>query len=339
MEAKFELGDFELDSGAVLRKAYLGYETHGELNDDKSNVIVYPTWFGGVHEDNRGFIGEGQALDPSKYFIIVPDQFCNAHSSSPSNHEAPQDRMRFPLITPYDNVNAQHKLLTEHFGIEKIAMVVGYSMSAQQCFHWAAAYPDMVERIAPICGTSKTTPHDWIHLEGMKAALQADAVWAGGDYRSRPEAGMRAAAVVVAGWAMSQTFYRRGLHLSLFGQDFKSAKEFIDFFPVAFESWDANDFIGLIQTWQSADVSNHSKFGGDLAAALGAIKCPALLMPCETDLYFPPEDSEIEAAMMPNAELRVIPSIWGHIAAHPLFAPPEDVAFIDQALKDLLARA
>lgn len=52
MEGRFELGDFTLLSGKILRQAYLGYETHGELKEDKSNVIVYPTWFAGTHETN-----------------------------------------------------------------------------------------------------------------------------------------------------------------------------------------------------------------------------------------------------------------------------------------------
>ena len=339
MEARFELGDFELQSGEVLRDAFLGYETHGDLNADKSNVVVYPTWYAGKHEDNRGLIGEGRALDPSKYFIIVPDQFCNGYSSSPSNTPAPHDRMRFPLVTPYDNVNAQHKMLTELFGVEKIVMVAGFSMSAQQAFHWAAVYPEMVERIAPICGTAKTSPHDWLHLEGIKAAMQADAAWADGEYDSQPEKGFRAFMTVAAGWIASQTFYRQGLHLSFLGMQFDSMQAFLDALVAGFSSWDANDLICMLHTWQSADVSNHPKFNGDFKAALGSIKCPAMVMPCETDLYFPPEDNEIEVGMMSNAELRVIPSVYGHIAGHPGMAPPEDHSFIDQGLNDLLARS
>ena len=45
----FELGDFTLQSGVTLRDARLAYETFGKLNDDKSNVVVYPTWYSGWH--------------------------------------------------------------------------------------------------------------------------------------------------------------------------------------------------------------------------------------------------------------------------------------------------
>ena len=98
-EGNFKLGDYKLDSGVVLADAILGYETHGELNADKSNVILYPTWYTGRHMDNRAAIGEGRALDPTKYFIIVPDMFGNGLSSSPTNTPSPHDRGRFPLTT------------------------------------------------------------------------------------------------------------------------------------------------------------------------------------------------------------------------------------------------
>jgi homoserine O-acetyltransferase len=58
-------------------------------------------------------------------------------------------------------------------------------------------------------------------------------------------------------------------------------------------------------------------------------------MPAEKDLYFPPEDNEYEVRHMPNAELRVIPGVWGHFAGGG--ANQVDTKFIDQGLRDLLA--
>jgi hypothetical protein len=68
----YELGDVQLSTGQTLRDAKLAYKTYGTLNEDKSNAIVYPTWYSGQHYDNEWLIGEGMALDPSKYFIIIP---------------------------------------------------------------------------------------------------------------------------------------------------------------------------------------------------------------------------------------------------------------------------
>ena len=55
----FELGDIQLQMGMTLRGAFLAYKTYGELNVDKSNAIVYPTWYSGRHTDNEWLIGEG----------------------------------------------------------------------------------------------------------------------------------------------------------------------------------------------------------------------------------------------------------------------------------------
>jgi homoserine O-acetyltransferase len=77
-------------------------------------------------------------------------------------------------------------------------------------------------------------------------------------------------------------------------------------------------------------------YGGDLDKALRAITAKAIVMPCETDLYFTVEDNRREVARMPNAELRPIPSIWGHRAGNPALNP-EDAKFIDDAVRELLA--
>ena len=211
----FELGDVELQSGATLPGARLAYKTYGTLNAAKDNVIVLPTFYTGTHMRNEGFIGDGRAMDPARHFIVSVNMFGNALSSSPSNTAAPHDGPRFPNATPWDNVFCQHRLLTERFGVERIALVAGWSMAAIQSYQWAAQYPGMVAAILPFCGSAKTSPHNLVFLEGVKAALQADAAWNGGDYAQPPEKGLRAFGRVYAGWAYSQTFYRERLHREL----------------------------------------------------------------------------------------------------------------------------
>ncbi|TYL24967.1 alpha/beta fold hydrolase, partial [Streptococcus pyogenes] len=152
-------------------------KTFGKLNAKKDNVIVFPTWYSGQHVDNEWLIGKGMTLDPAKYFIIIPNMFGNGLSSSPSNTPEPYNKSRFPQVTAYDNVRAQHQLVTEKFGVKKLKLVVGWSMGALQTFHWGAMYPDMVERIAPFCGSAKCSRHNFVFLEGVKAALTADSAW------------------------------------------------------------------------------------------------------------------------------------------------------------------
>ena len=329
----FELGDVVLGSGATLRGARLAYKTYGNLNGEKSNAVVYPTRFGGRHADNEWLMGDGMALDPKEYFVVVPNMIGNGLSSSPSNTPPPYDRARFPRVTVHDNVAAQHRLVTERFGIQSLALVVGYSMGAQQTFQWGASYPGMVERLLPFCGSARTSPHNFVFLEGVKAALTADAAFEGGWYDGPPTTGLRAMARVYAGWALSQAFYRERVYLE---QGYSSLEDYlIAFWEGNYVGKDANDLLAMLWTWQNADIGATPGFDGNLEAALGAIGAKAIVMPGQTDLYFPPEDNEYEVSCMPNAELRPIPSIWGHFAGSG--RNPEDVRFIDDALRELLA--
>eukprot|EP01031_Cornospumella_fuschlensis_P028123 gene28123-33958_t len=333
-EGVYGLGDVKLQRGGRIPNAKIAYKTYGTLNADKSNVILYPTWYSGFHDNNEWLIGRGMALDPDVYFIIIVSAFGNGQSSSPSNTEEPYNQARFPSVTLYDNVVNQHRLVTEHFGVSKLKLVVGWSMGAQQTYQWASLYPDMVERAAPFCGSAKTAPHNFVFLEGVKAALTADEAFRGGWYTSPPTKGLRSLARVYAGWGFSQPFYRQELWRSL---GFNSLEDFlVGFWEGFFLKRDANNLLAMLWTWQYADISDNDKFKGDLTLALGAIKCPTLIMPAAIDLYFPPEDNEWEAKHVPNSEYVVIPGVWGHFAGGGLYAP--DTMFIDEKLKALLAK-
>jgi homoserine O-acetyltransferase len=332
-EGFFSLGDFPLQSGSILRRAKLSYKTHGQLNAAKSNVILYPTSFAAQHGDIEWIIGPGRALDPGRYFVIVLDQLGNGLSSSPSNTPPPQDRMRFPTITVQDDIAAQHRLVTEEFGIRRVALVTGWSMGAQQAFQWAASHPDMVERIAPFCGTAKTTPHNAVFLEGVRAALTADAGWMAGDYGDQPARGMRALARVYAGWGFSQPFYKRELYRQM---GFSSLEDFLTgFWEKRYMHRDANNLLSMLRTWQLNDVGATPGFGGSAERALSAIKAKATVMAGQTDLYFTPEDIEADAARIPGSRFRVIPSVWGHMAGAGVNTA--DSRFIEDEIKALLA--
>lgn len=330
----FALGSVVLQSGLTLRHAQLAYKTYGTLHPRKDNAIVFPTFYGGQHPQNEPMIGVGRALDPTKYFIIVPNMFGNGLSSSPNNTPPPYDRARFPQITLYDNVLCQQRLVTEHFGIERLALVTGFSMGAQQTFHWGALFPDMVERILPWCGSAKTSRHNFVFLEGVKATLTADDAWQGGWYEKQPNKGLRAMARVYSGWVVSQAFYREELYLQTGAS---SLEDFLVMAEGARLSGDANNFLAMLWSWQHADISANARYQGDFTRALQGITAKAIVMPSQTDLYFPPEDNALEVQRMPQAELRPIPSLWGHMAGRP-GANPVDTAYIDCALKELLAR-
>ena len=184
----FQLGNVELLSGKVLPDAVLAYSTYGKLSPDKDNVVLLPTFYTGSHIRNEGFFGGGRAIDPARHFVISVNMFGNGFSSSPSNTSPPADGPRFPEISLYDNISCQHRLLTEQFGIEHIRLVAGWSMAGCQAYHWAAQFPEMVQAILPFCASARTSPHNFVFLEGVKAALTADQNWRNGHYYSPPEA-------------------------------------------------------------------------------------------------------------------------------------------------------
>jgi homoserine O-acetyltransferase/O-succinyltransferase len=329
----FELANFSLARGAILPKALVAYKTFGELNAKKTNVILYPTSYGATHADVEWLIGPERILDPRKYFIVIANMFGNGLSSSPSNLPDPFGPGQLDLFTHLDNVRAQRQMLDEVFGVRRLALVYGWSMGAQQAFHWAALYPTSVERIAAVCGSAKTSRHNLVFLEGIRAALTADPAWRDNGFVGRPERGLKAMARVYAGWALSQAFYRQELYREI---GYESLEDFlVRDWEASFLKREAANLVSMIETWKRADISDNSVYHGDLEAALGAIEAKTLVMPSATDLYFTPQDSELEARRIKNCKYLPIPSVWGHRAGNPV-KNPADEKFIAQAVRELL---
>ena len=331
---RFELGDVTLQSGVTLPDAMLAYKTWGSLNARGDNAIVMPTFYTGTHVRNEGYVRAVPALDPERYFIVSINMFGNGLSSSPSNTPPPFDGPRFPVVTLHDNVACQHRLLTEALGVRRIALAMGWSMAGCQSYQWGAQHPDMVDAILPFCASARTSPHNQVFLEGVKAALLADSAFADGDYTAPPEAGLKAFGRVYAGWAYSQTFYRERLHREL---GFEIWPELLADWENDHLAWDANDLLAKLRTWQLGDISANRRYEGDFERALGAIRARAILVPCTTDLYFPPEDNAIEARHMPNAEFRPYDSAWGHCVASPSREGSDFMTFLDECVAELLA--
>ncbi|GKZ33364.1 hypothetical protein AbraIFM66950_003216 [Aspergillus brasiliensis] len=336
----FKLGDWELQSGEKLLDAHLAYKTFG---DPASPAIVYPSWFSGLLSDNYWLIGEDKTLNPKKYFIIVPALFGNGQSTSPSNYTNPGP---FPRCSFYDNVRAQHQLMTQHLGITHVRAVIGWSMGAAQTYQWATQYPDFMDLAIPFCGSARTSLHNKVFLEGVKSALlaakhipsagsgnggllqaeQSLRTWSD----TEKEVGLKA----FGRGGFSQAFYRERLYETALG--FKDLEDFMQNF---WESWvlskDPGNLLTMLQTWQNGDVSKQEPYNGDFEKALGAIKAKTLVLPSKTDLYFPPEDSEYEVACMQRetGTLKVFPSIWGHWAGGP-GQSKTDVKWLDEQLAE-----
>jgi hypothetical protein len=188
---------------------------------------------------------------------------------------------------------------------------------------------------APFCGSAKTSLHNQVFLEGVKSALYSAIGTSSAGIcrptslapssfsprspltRSPRETGLKALGRIYAGWGFSQAFYRERLFETAPTLGFKDLEDFmVNFWETWALSKDPENMLVMAHTWQAGDCSNQEPYNGDFKKAMQGIKAKTLVMPAKTDLYFPPEDSEIEVEAMRKGvgELKVFPSIWGHWA-------------------------
>ena len=313
-ETKYLSQDITLSPNSVPASttfpAKLAYWTFGSPSDP---AVLLPTCYGGTLASTLPLLySDPDPVFPTdKYFIVVTALLGGGESSSPFNTPAPYDGPRFPKVTYEDNIRLQYALCKE-LGVEKLKAYIGFSMGGQQSYHMAALYPDFVEHVVCIAGSAKTSAHNWCLLEGPKHALIMSEDFKGGEYRDQtPLKGQRAFSRVYSTWALSQGWFREKSWEAL---GFKSLEEYLEAYWSG-EKSDANGLLALLWTWQQGDIGlYHSEDGDDLGKALARIKAKALVMPSRTDMYFPPEDSEYEVKHLKSGELKVIETVWGHVA-------------------------
>jgi len=165
------LGDLPLESGAVLRDCRLEYRTFGTLDADRSNAVLFPTWFSGRTSDLEAFVGRDAMIDPGRYFVILVGALGNGRSSSPSTSTA-QHGEAFPAISVRDMVAAEHRLVTSVLGLKTLHAVVGISMGGMQAFEWAVQFPDVPRRVIPIVGTPRLSSYDRLLWETELDAIE-----------------------------------------------------------------------------------------------------------------------------------------------------------------------
>ncbi|TLD05677.1 homoserine acetyltransferase family protein, partial [Venturia nashicola] len=236
----YSLGDFTLQNGTTIPQAQIAYKT---LGDPSNPAIIYPTWYSGLISSNLWLTGSDKTLDPKNYYIIIPALFGNGQSTSPSNWEF-KGKQPFPRVSFYDNVRAQHELVTKGLGLKRVYAVLGWSMGAGQTYQWATQFPDFLDVAVPFCGSARTSLHNQVFLEGVKAALLGP--------KSAVSGGLCEADVEKGGF--SQAFYREKLYETVLG--FKDLEDFMKNF---WEAWalskDPENMLTMLYTWQSGDVS------------------------------------------------------------------------------------
>lgn len=330
------IGPLQLEEGGLIPDCQLAVATFGELAADKANAILVTTWYSGSHQIWRdAYIGPGHALDPRQYYIIVVDQIGSGLSISPHNASGANAEIamsKFPRVRIGDDVVAQERLLRQHFGINSLQLVVGGSMGAQQTYEWMVRFPHKVKRAAPIAGTARTTPHNFLCAQVLTEAITSDPGWHGGEYTTNTDvrAGLTSHAKIWAVLGYSTAFWKQEIWRTL---NFDSKEDFLArYLEPYFAAMDPNDLMCMAWKWQRADVSRHTH--GNLGAALARVTAKTYVMPIHEDMIYPVRDCAAEQQLIQGSQLRVIDDEVGHLG---LFAVnPDYIPQIDRQLTALL---
>ena len=294
------LGEFKLESGAAIHDCRLGYRTFGKLNADKSNAILFPTWFTGRSGDIGANIGPGRIVDNGKFYIIAVDAIGDGVSCSPSNSKS-QHGPDFPQFTIHDMVVSEYRLVTETLHLKHLHAVMGMSMGGMQTFEWVVSYPEMMDLAVPIVGTPQQSSYDLLLWNAEQAALEADPDWKGGHYTRNP--------------ALPMVAYLHEMNLSTpkFRVDHTTREQFADYFhrigTQEHTGFDANDYLRQLQAMIAHDIAH----GGALSTAATKIKAKMLIVNAQQDHMVDPLPA-LGFATLIHAQTYVLESDCGHMA-------------------------
>jgi len=324
----FSIAAYTTVGGTTIKNVRVGYETYGTLNAGKDNVILVAHFYSGnSHAAGRytetdptpgywdAVIGSGKPVDTDRFLVVSSDTLVNLNvkdpktiTTGPASINPDTGRpygMSFPIVTMRDFVNVQ-KALLDSLGVKKLHAVMGASMGAIQSFEWAAAYPDVVERIVPVIGAAELNAYGIGWLNVWAAPIMLDPRWKGGDYygKEEPVEGLALALKTV-------TLHARhyGCASSAFGRKWAAAdrdpakswdnkfaiEETLDKIALArARVSDANSFLYLAKANQLF-VTGHR---GSLEEGLRDVRAKVLLVPAKSDLLLFPDYSRQVAEIL-----------------------------------------
>ena len=193
-EGHWTARDFRFHTGETMPELRLHYRTVGEPSGEPV-LILHGTTGSGASQLSPAFAGElfgaGQALDATKYFIILPDGIGHGKSSKPSDGL----RAKFPRYNYDDMVDAQYRLVTEGMGIRRLRLVMGNSMGGMHTWIWGAKHPKFMDALVPMAAQpTDMASRNWMLRRLIIDAIRNDPDWKGGNYETQPRA-FRTAAV------------------------------------------------------------------------------------------------------------------------------------------------
>jgi homoserine O-acetyltransferase/O-succinyltransferase len=185
-EDSYKIKDFKFHTGEVFPELKIAYTTIGDPHNPAVLVLHGTTGSGIGMLENRAFSEDlffpGQPLDAAKYFIILPDAIGTGQSSKPSDGL----RAKFPRYNYDDMVDAQYRLVKEHFKIDRLRLVIGNSMGGMQTWMWAAKYPIMDIAVPMASLPTEMSSRNWMLRRLITESIRRDPLWQGGDYKEQP---------------------------------------------------------------------------------------------------------------------------------------------------------
>ena len=326
-----------LDAGGELPAVRIAYETWGELNASASNaVLVLHALTGDSHVAGPAgpghptpgwwepLVGPGRALDPERWFVVVPNIVGGCQGSTGPSSIAPDGRSwgsRFPLVTIRDSVAAE-VVLADALGIGRWACVVGGSMGGMRALEWAATEPDRVQRLFLLACPAAASADQIGWAAPQLAAIRSDPGWRGGDYHAAPPGEGPHLGLGIAR-RMAHLSYRSGFELATrFGREPQPGEDPLQGGRYAVESYldhhaaklvhrfDAASYVRLTEMMNAHDVGRGR---GGAAAGLARVRARTLVAGVTSDRLYPVEQQVELVAGIPDAgELRLIDSPYGH---------------------------
>jgi homoserine O-acetyltransferase len=286
--------DFRFHTGEVMPELKLGYTTLGDPANE-AVVILHGTTGTGAGMLGTAFgaelFGPGQALDASKYFVILPDAVGTGRSSKPSDGL----RAKFPRYNYDDMVNAQFRLLTEGLNVKHVRLILGNSMGGMQVWLWGVTHPQFMDVMVPMASMpSEMSGRNWMMRRLIIDSIRNDPEWMGGNYTTQPRS-----------LQFASVFYATATNggnqsLQRLGPTREKADQLLDQRLKASFAGDANDHL---YQWDSS--RDYNPLG-----QLEKIKATVLAINSADDERNPPELGVMEKVLrrIPNSRLLLIPA-------------------------------
>jgi homoserine O-acetyltransferase/O-succinyltransferase len=299
-EGDFTIRDFKFQSGETLPELRLHYRTLGKPKKDAQGkttnavLIMHGTTGSGAQFIRPEFAGElfgkDQPLDPTKYFIVLPDGIGHGKSSKPSDGL----HAKFPRYGYRDMVEAQYRLLTEGLGVNHARLIMGTSMGGMHTWLWGELHPDFMDALMPLASLpTQISGRNRAWRRIIIDAIRNDPAWNNGEYKTQPPS-LRTAAEML--WFMSSNPVLRQREAPTLAKTDEVLDKFV---KQIVKADDANDVLYAVEASHDYDP------GPDLEK----IRAPLLAINSADDLINPPELGilEHEIKRVPHGRAIVIP--------------------------------